>query len=263
MKYIQLVIFIICAVIPSNACSIFSLETDGNYYLAGNEDYLPNSNSIKFIPEKGFSNGYAVMSVTGAIEQYPQIAINDKGLSVDWATVPESRFIKDKNLKTLRKPLIHELMKSCNTVNDVIAYIKKYNIPHFAKEHMFVADKDGNSIVIEWDNKEVKVIPKEDNYQLITNYKILNPQDGWYPCERFSSGKRILEKGIKDESDTAFIVKVLDSMHQKGAYPTLYSYIFNLKNREIILYSNHNYKKGITYNLDEELTKGAHTILIN
>ncbi|MFQ5979397.1 MAG: hypothetical protein ACE5OZ_14810 [Candidatus Heimdallarchaeota archaeon] len=51
---------------------------------------------------------------------------------------------------------------------------------------------------------------------------------------------------------------ILEATHQEGQYPTLYSNIFDLVNRDIYLGDNYTYDKVVKLNLDAELAKGPH-----
>ncbi len=256
-KLILLIIALSFLSSPLFACSIFSIDLDGSYYLAGNEDWRKSSNSVVFHKGDSSNYGYAVFGVTAFIGSYPQIALNEKGLSVDWATIPRSTFKFNDNLETFNKILIPELMRKCESVDDVVNYVKRYNISHFAEEHLIVADSSGKSVVLEWYIDGIRVIEKEKNYQLITNFNILDPKSGWYPCRRFSAGEKILDSGKGIHTSIDYISTILDAMHSEGGYSTLYSYIFDLKTRDIIIFNNHDYNKMAHLNLDEELGRGT------
>ncbi len=242
---------------PLFACSIFSIDLDGSYYLAGNEDWRKNSNSVVFHKGTSSDYGYAVFGVTAYIGSYPQIALNEKGLGVDWATIPRSAFKSNDDLETFNKILIPELMRKCGSVDDVVNYVKKYNIPHFTEEHLIVADSSGRSVVLEWYKNGIRVIEKEKNYQLITNFNILDSQSGWYPCRRFNAGEKMLDSGKGIHTSINYISTILDAMHSEGEYSTLYSYIFDLKTRDIIIFNKHDFTKEAHLNLDEELGRGT------
>lgn len=258
-------ICILLLIIPTAAlaaCSIFSLEHNGKFYLAGNEDYVKMKNSIRFVPANDKEYAYALMAGSSYIETYPQIAINEKGLAVDWATVPRSSFVSKPDLPTLETPLIPELMKFCKNVDEVIQFVQNYNIPHFAYEHLFVADAEGRSIVLEWHENKLAVIAREGSYQLATNFNLLKPESGYYPCYRFDAGKVLLESGPGEDSDL-HLRAVLEAMHSSVNYPTLYSYVFDLKEQKITLYNFHDFTKKAELSLALELEKGFHTVAIS
>lgn len=254
MKYFKVLIFMFIAmqIFP---CSILTVEGRSAYFIAGNEDYIKNNSSIKFVPGSNGNYGYAVMGVSGLIDDYPQIAINEKGLAVDWATVPTGKYKVDKSKKKLSSPLIHELMRKCKDVDEVVKFVQSYNISHFAQGHLMVADSKGNSVVLEWDGKKVQQINREGSYQLLTNFNLINGDP--FDCDRYMKGGSVMNKFENPEDG---IVKALNVMHQEGKNPTLYSYVIDLNSKVITLYNNYDYSKSSIINLDHELAKGEYLV---
>ncbi len=159
--------------------------------------------------------------------------------------------------------LLPELMKHCESVRDVIAFIRKYNIPHFAEEHLLVADRFGNSVVLEWLHDAVRVVRSDKAYQLITNFNILDPSTGWHPCERFQAGERILEGARGSLPSNEYIARILEAMRSEGEFKTLYSYIFDLQKRVIVLYNGADFTKKTMLNLEHMFKQGKHTLRID
>lgn len=245
-------------------CSILSYKQDSDFYMAGNEDWQRGAhNSIKFFSETEDGYGYGVLGVSSFIDSYPQIAINQEGLAVDWAFVPGSGFVYDRSKEVFSGPIIHEIMRSCSSVEDVIELINSYNIPHFSKEHMLVADRYGNSIVLEWDGDRVVAIPREDNYQIVTNFDLLNPEKAGYICDRFVKGEELLSRGTGSMGTVSFLRNILDSIKMDDVYVTNYSYIFHLNTREIIIYRNRNFSESAVINLDRELKKRSYIVSLD
>ncbi len=89
------------------------------------------------------------------------------------------------------------------------------------------------------------------------------PKIGTYPCNRFNQIQSAF-KGAQRQTITKERVKtLLDQTHQEGQYPTVYSYIFDLKTLQVTLFPNHRYSEGKTYWLPRELKKDGHRIPIN
>lgn len=249
-------------VVPLSACSIFSLIDGDTYYMAGNEDWRSQNNSVRFVPAKKGAFGYAVFSVNGFIDTYPQIGLNDRGLCVDWATVPASPYKNKRNRKDLRSPLLFELLRTCRSVDDVINFVNTHNTPHLAEEHLMVADRAGNSVVLEWDEKDVTVIKRKETYQLITNFRLLKPEAGWYPCDRYSRAEKML-KARKTEAVQGYVRDILAAIQMTGDYFTQYSYIFDLTKNHMVIYNARDYTRFAKIRLDDALKKGLHTIDLN
>lgn len=257
MRYLKLLISLLLSV-QLFPCSIVTVEGSSSFLMAGNEDYYEYESSIKFIPGNSDQYGYAVMGVTSYIENYPQIAINEMGLAVDWATVPTGQYKADKSKKNLDSPLIHELMKKCKDLNEVVKFVEGHNVSHFAQEHLMVADSKGNAAVLEWDGKKVQVINRKGNYQLLTNFNLIEGDP--FECDRYMNGGSLLNMYDNPEDG---IVEALDIMHQDGQFPTLYSYIFDLNSKTITLYNFHDYSKRHVMVLEDELKKEGYIVEIS
>lgn len=132
--------------------------------------------------------------------------------------------------------------------------------PQFAEEHLLIADSLGNSSVIEWHDGKYLILPKEVTYQVITNFRLSAPGSGWYPCNRFETVDGYLKSDSNPKPDLTVVRNLLDQAHQEGQYPTIYSYIADLKSLDLYLYYGHDYSKEYQYNLRQELAKGAHRI---
>ncbi|MCB0642453.1 MAG: hypothetical protein KDC44_12475, partial [Phaeodactylibacter sp.] len=79
-----------------------------------------------------------------------------------------------------------------------------------------------------------------------------------YPCERYNKAEEMLQ-AITQESDlnVDYFRSILESVHQEGIFSTtLYSNIFDLKNRILYLYHWHQYEEVVVINVDEALAEG-------
>ena len=59
-----------------------------------------------------------------------------------------------------------------------------------------------------------------------------------------------------------FIRDILDAVHIEAGSPTIYSNVYDLKNRTIYLYHYHDYENVKVFRLDEELAKGYHAYVL-
>lgn len=252
MKIFKILIVQIVVSVSIFPCSIFSYYGESSVYMAGNEDYIKLNSSIRFVQGSNKYNSYAVLAPNGFLDTHPQIAINSKGLAVDWATVPKGIYKRNKKKRDLASPLIPELMKSCGTVEEVKAFVESYNIDHFAYEHLMVADSRGNSAVIEWDGRKLNYIEGYDDYLLVTNFNLADGDP--MECDRYMNGGSVLN--LSKDDDFTKILKTLDIMHQEGEYPTLYSYIFDLKKNDIYIFNNYDFSMVSKLNLEAAISEG-------
>lgn len=241
------------------ACSIFSALQDGANFFASNEDFYFKDPVVCIEPGNKKNYSYIVFGWESYYPSYPQGGVNEKGVCLDWATVPSQKFIDDPTKKQLDEDIFMKILKNCANVSEAIDLISKYNCSHFAEEHLLIADREGNSVVVEWNGSEVVFIKREGNYQVITNFNISNPKLGWYPCNRFDKINDNF-KSNKAPITFDFLKDTLNDTHQEGEYPTIYSYIVNTKDMTITIYFQHNYDKRYILKFNDVLKKGRQKI---
>ena len=197
--------------------------------------------------------GVVLFGWESMLPNYPQAGINSEGLCFDWATVPAQKYIYESGKKNLTINSTIAILKNCKTVDEVIRYIESNNFSHLAEEHLIIADKSGKSCVIEYTKGKKHIIVEANKNQYITNFNLTDKESGWYPCERYA----ILDKRLNDENQKQNDLRdILNSVHQEGTFPTIYSYIFDLKNLSIKVFYNHNFTKYQEYDIRDIIKKG-------
>jgi hypothetical protein len=125
---------------------------------------------------------------------------------------------------------------------------------------LFFADGTGNSVIIEGDH----IIRKKGSYQVATNFLQSQVKKKNYPCEWYKGGcmrYQTAEMMLKDKSTLSIehFRDILEATHQNNiGTKTLYSNIYDLRNKLVYLYYLHNYDSEVIINLEEELLKGNH-----
>ena len=104
---------------------------------------------------------------------------------------------------------------------------------------------------------EMKVVRKEGVYQVITNFNVLNPGLGQYPCERYENAVWML-KDIEHEDDLTveYFTSILKKTHSGG---TTYSTIYDPVNSIVYLYNHHNFDWVVVFDVNDELEEGYHS----
>jgi uncharacterized protein YecE (DUF72 family) len=124
-----------------------------------------------------------------------------------------------------------------------------------------VADRSGNSCVIEWSNNQYVFIHKKSRPdQVITNFSHNNHKIGWYPCQRFQTAETYLREKATSGMSITNVRDLLKATHQEGEFPTIYSYIIDTSSLEIYVYFNHDYSHGTRYNFNRLIKKGEHRV---
>ncbi|HUX08781.1 MAG TPA: carcinine hydrolase/isopenicillin-N N-acyltransferase family protein [Acidobacteriota bacterium] len=241
----------------SFACTMVMLAK-GDVILAGNnEDWKDTNTRMWFVPatEKaygrvcfGFDNGFT------------QGGMNDQGLFIDGNALAPTGWKADPDkTRFLFNPMDY-ILAHCATVDEAAEFFGKYNHPSLARAKFPIADAFGGSIVVEWDQGKLQIIRREGRYQISTNFVQTNFKPEDYPCSRYRTAEGIF-KSTEDVS-VDLVRSVLDATHQEGPYPTVYSNIYDLKNKVVYLYNFHNFDDPYVFDLAEELKKGRRSIKI-
>jgi hypothetical protein len=245
------------------ACTGF-FATKGEVVLVGNnEDYF-NTTQTKIVvkPPEGNKYGRLFFGFGSSTPHYgfgefnPQGGMNDQGLFFDCFGTPPLP-VKESVYKPKFKDHPFEvLLAECATVEDVLVKFNNYNLDFMKKFQIFIADKTGQSAIIEGD----KIIRKSGWYQVVTNFYHSKPSLGGYPCNRYKTALRILERS-QDVSIEQF-KKILEKTHAENIkykghiVETLYSNIYDLQNGLIYIYDHHNFANEVFIDLNMELKKG-------
>jgi hypothetical protein len=230
----------------SLACTIFSAD-DGIMTLAGNNgDYSDPATYIVFYPAE---NGKHGRMYAGWNQFWWQTGLNDQGLFYGSASVP---FLEVQNSTQKPRPLqylMYKCMEECSTVNDVLEVFDQYNLDFLITMQLLVADASGASVIIEGDPLHIK----HDYYQVATNFRLsqTNPP---YPCWRYNTAVALFESTTAISPE--FFTSSCDATHNEGY--TQFSTVYNLQQKTIYLYWQHNYNQVKVFNLTEEIQTGYH-----
>ena len=252
MKLLAVVTALVAVAVSAFPCSIFKYSVDGRTYFCGNEDWTATDPAIQTFKPNGNEYGCAVLGWKSFLPRYIQAGINSKGLCFDWAAVPPQRYVRDNDKTDLTLDFTLDVLKTCASVDEAVAFITRHNIPHFAEEHIMFADRSGKSCIVEYNNSQLRLVIDESNAQFMTNFHVTDPSLGWYPCARYQKMDAFFaEPGSKETR----LVNLLDRIHQEAPYPTVYSYVFDLSKGQITLFYNHDYQAKEVLSLNELLER--------
>ena len=113
-------------------------------------------------------------------------------------------------------------------------------------------DATGESAIIEAGT----AIRQQGGYQVATNFAQSTTPPEESTCWRYQTAVERLE-GMEALSVEA-MRDLLDAVHVDGPAHTLYSNVYDLKNKLVYLYYFHNYDQPVVLDLEEELARGYH-----
>jgi hypothetical protein len=254
-----IITIVICGffLIPdSYACSMFKITLHGKTMVGNNEDFWNPNDRIWF--EKGKNSEYGAFYV-GFDNFWPQGGMNQAGLVFDGFAEDYKAIADTIGKKPLPMDFLKEIMRKCETVDDVKNYLSKSNLSGLETSMFFFVDKTGKYLVVEGDSL---IIGNNEHYIASNFYPSQIKNECDVPLSYFQKGRKYLENN-KDTS-VAFCSSVMDTMHQERVWGagTMYTTIYDLKEGAIYLYFFRDYKQVIKFNLNEELVKDNHSLVV-
>jgi len=228
-------------------CTIL-YSAQGEYILGGNnEDYNDFYTYMWIYPAEDDKLGWVKFSYGSG---FPQGGINEEGLFWDAASAPYLDMpYSIENKELYDGPLMQKVIEECGSIQEAQAVFEQYYCSDQFRAQYLIGDSSGISMIVEGDDTLIN----NGNYQVLTNFNLNHPELGGYPCWRYDTAMEMFESG---EHDLYLMGFILSATHQEGSYPTLYSNIYDLLNRQIYLFDNHNFNEYILIDLMEELEKG-------
>jgi len=222
----------------SNACTIITLTDSIKIYFGNNEDYSNPETRIWFIPHG--KNFYGCMYV-GFNNGWGQGGLNEKGLAYDWVAGYLSDYNPSPNLQKVLGNPSHRMLETCATVDEAIFFYQKYREPSFSYAKLLIADISGNSVIIQTNNGTLEFL--KTNKSRVLGY-----------------GEHTFNQLLSENSSVELLnaKNILSSCIQIGEFGTKYSTVYDLKTKDIYVYSNADFENVCILNLEDELKKGAH-----
>ncbi len=234
----------------ASACTIF-FASSTNIVLVGNNEDGENKFPSKmwFVPGGKFGYGRVCF---GWYSQ-AQGGMNDRGLFMDWAALPDSLPIPKRTGKPLPDGCMAErVLATCATAEDALRMFESIDYAG-NPAHFLVVDRNGDSIVGEWLEGGLKPIRKK-NKQVITNFLLANPNLGGFPCRRFETATAMLDTSDVSVNSFSAILKNVSAKWDGGG--TKYSNVYDLGRGEVTFYVERDFAHPFTISLSKELRLG-------
>lgn len=168
---------------PSFACSTFTLKKDDHFVYGRNLDWHVDSGMIcvnqrnmakkAFVaPTKSSSKGnamewtskYGSVTFNGLGREFPYGGMNEVGLVVDIMWLHETQYPQVDSRKEIGALQWGQyLLDTCSTVDEVVASLEKTRISQneIAKVHFLIADRENNTLVVDFVDGEAKTYTGE------------------------------------------------------------------------------------------------------
>jgi len=239
------------------ACTIFYVVDDNGHVLVGrNFDDAGSGGRIWFVPANDENNGIAILERMGV--DMPYEGINDKGLFIGIAAVPDTR-TPFSIFKPIRKSLemVRIVLERAQTVDEALEVFSDYSIAFgtflgFPVVHYMIVDKDGNAAIVEYVDNEIVIIKDPVKSQIMTNHFISHPKLG-VKSEALFERFYIVKENIGNIRTIKDVQNLLRAASQNT---TIWSNVYDLSNQEI--YVSYKNSQTVVLSLKDELYRGKH-----
>jgi hypothetical protein len=201
---------------PKSAILVGSYSAPGKYKSVA----LTRMTDISYFPPNFDFNEITEMQKTFLpfFAFYPADGINECGLSVSIAGSYPHKVLETKNRKGVFITYLNRLMlDSCKNVEEALAFASKYYFfDHeglIATNHLLIADKFGNSAILEYDKdgKMQSFFKKNDNL-VMTNDDIIGVDSSQIKCVRYKAiCKQLAGEPVRKYTDCMNILRTVEN----------------------------------------------------
>lgn len=232
--------------IQSSACYIIVLS-DGNQILVGNhEDWYAKDAGIKIMPPTAIRYGSIIFTFMS--EGWAQGGMNEHGLFFDAARTPFSEIQFDAEAREFHGYIWQTILDKCKTVDEALAFIRKYKLPELSDINIVLADATGNAVIVGVNNGGVSVQKIDGNYLCQTNFNLWHPELSEEPtCRRFEKTK--VEMNNRPEVSLERLKQLMELTHQDSL--TVYTNLYDLKGRKTYTYNKRDFSLAIVTELPD------------
>ncbi|WP_256762135.1 carcinine hydrolase/isopenicillin-N N-acyltransferase family protein [Cohnella sp. WQ 127256] len=243
----------------TSACTVLCVADSNQVFVGNNEDGTNVNAKAWIIPSDGKSYGYLAFGFEDAVAQG---GMNDQGFVMDWATTTIQSLAYSKGQRYFKTTIFgHDfnemVLRESANVEDAIRIYKEFYIPE-VNGHVLLADKSGRSVIVEWLDGQIKVLPAQNNVQFMTNFD-LAPQSRISEINdiRYMIMEQMLDSNNKNNASFEKVTDLLKATYQSGPNNTgtIYSNIYNLTTGDVSTIYLQDPNNVITWNLHEELSK--------
>jgi len=255
---------------PLWACTCFSTKSEqGSQLLARNFDWYDHpalllftdppsryaSVSIVDISYLGYSKSDTPDKNPGGLFQSPLLpfdGMNERGLAVGMMAVPAAHAPNDPQKQTVGSLVIIRLMLDhAKNVEEAVAILKNFNIDFHQGPplHYFITDRSGRSVVVEFVNRKISVLPNTHSWQVATNFIItgLSPENARASCWRYKKVWETLENQVTRLSS----LNALSLLKDVSQGNTIWSVVYDTSSLEFLVVMGKKYDQVHEFNLKQ------------
>ena len=264
-----------------DTCTIFTVSSGNTTYFGNNEDYRLNKAYMWCIPAQRISTftsgdrdiyGALFLGFDNNINDYDSVdtweqgGMNEYGLCFDVNGLPD--FQLNHGYDKIYPYTTHVLAQTlweCKNVSEVIEWYEGHKWDVMGGQ-VHYADASGDAVVVSasptgrWAFTRINT-SDPCSYLVSTNFNLANPENGWFPCDRFTTATQILDE-ISDESQITIskCAEILDAVHKQGFLGTKYSNVLDPVNLKIYFNQGRNFSKQKEMDLLDKLNEQTEAV---
>lgn len=255
------------------ACTCFSAPDEQGHQLLGrNFDWQNHPALLLFTvpPERyasvsmvdisylGYSKNDNLEKNPGGLFQSPRIpfdGMNEEGLAVGMMALHSAAPTDDPQKQTVGSLMIIRLMLDyAKDVEEALAVIGNFNIDFEGGPplHYLITDRSGRSVVVEFVDRNISVLPNTRSWQVATNFVLtgLSAENARASCWRYEKVWDRLENQATPFSD-ANALSILKDVSQPN---TIWSAVYDTSSLNIRIVMGKKYDQAHTFNLRKAVT---------
>lgn len=238
-----------------DSCTIFTVSQDGTTFFCNNEDEGLRHGRVWFQPGGGGEYGLVLFGY--AVYRnlvIPVGGMNDQGLCLDMTMVEETNILLDPEKPDYQGSYFIDMLRVCATIEEAKVWARSYDLLLLNWQQAHISDSTGDAVVIGL-NQEGKLwmTNKSGDYIVSTNFNLAQ-DDGGHQSGRYETTLSMLS--TMSELSLEYCQEILETVSMTS---TMYSYIIDLQNRLLYLYSRGDFERVATLNVTEELAAGDHS----
>lgn len=182
---------------------------------------------------------------------HPTTGMNDRGVAVSGMYVTRTRPVIDPRRVTLfYEQLLRLVLDHAASVDDALELIEAYNWEWSDASHLLVADARGRSVIVEWHDDRMLVLPAKAPWQISTNTPLagLGDDEAAACCTRYSRALETLRRRRGDLSMTG-AMDLLQAVHLEGQMATASSTVLDLSSGDALVAVGRDWTRTWRFNL--------------
>jgi hypothetical protein len=233
--------------VDSPALLLFTHPTNG-YASASMVDlaYLGFGDKVNHLTELPLDQRQALLNAPAL----PFDGMNERGLVVGMAAVPEGNVRPDPGKETIDSlQVIRRMLDQASTVDEAVAVLRRYNIEWGSGPalHYLIADRSGQSALVEFYQGKLHIIPNDKPWHLATNFLLSSVGDSpTGQCPRYDK----IEQRLSTTAGSLDAAEAMRLLHDVSQPNTQWSIVYGLSTGEVSVTMGREYSRAHTFHLD-------------